>query len=138
MHLSSMHKYVIISITYLTPKPVKVCLGSQSLRLCIREDGDRHCPKTQPPTPFPYDASNQATCNLYMNITTSIRPQNRPLQAKSRFFPYHRICQIEILSRRGGFPPLIQVNIIRHRRTGGSSDAFPWLVPFGFAHRYAG
>jgi len=69
MHLSSLHKYVIISITYLTPKPEKACLGSQSLRLCIREDGGGHCPKTLPPTPFPYDASNQATYNLYMNIT---------------------------------------------------------------------
>jgi len=74
MHLSSLHKYVIISITYLTPKPEKACLGSQSLRLCIREDGDGHCPKTLPPTPFPYDASNQATYNLYMNITAVKAP----------------------------------------------------------------
>ena len=69
MHLSFLHKYVIISITYLTPKPAKVCLGSHSLRLCIREDGDGHRPKTLSPTPFPNDASNQATYNLYMNIT---------------------------------------------------------------------
>lgn len=79
MHLSSMHKYVIISITYLTPKPVKACLGSQSLRLCIREDGGRHRPKTQPPTPFPYDASNQGTNSPYMKITASIRHQNGAL-----------------------------------------------------------
>ena len=76
MHLSSLHKYVIISITYLTPKPEKVCLGSQSLRLCIREDGDRHRPKTQPPTPFPYDASNQGTNTPYIKITAPIRHQN--------------------------------------------------------------
>lgn len=69
MHLSFLHKYVIISITYLTPKPVRACLGSQSLRLCIREDGGGHSPKTLPPTPFPDDASNPSTYNLYMNIT---------------------------------------------------------------------
>ena len=78
MHLSSLHKYVIISITYLTPKPEKACLGSQSLRLCIREDGDGHCPKTLPPTPFPYDASNQATDTPYMKITATICLKNAP------------------------------------------------------------
>jgi len=85
MHLSFLHKYVIISITYLTPKPVRACLGSQSLRLCIREDGDRHRPKTQPPTPFPDDASNQATYTLYMKITTHSTTKNRPL---------HPICTV--------------------------------------------
>ena len=68
MHLSFLHKYVIISITYLTPKPAKVCLGSHSLRLCIREDGGGHRPRTLPPTPFPDDASNQSTYNPYINI----------------------------------------------------------------------
>jgi len=79
MHLSFLHKYVIISITYLTPKPVRACLGSQSLRLCIREDGGSHCPKTQPPTPFPDDASNQATYTLDMKITASSTTENGPL-----------------------------------------------------------
>jgi len=79
MHLSFLHKYVIISITYLTPKPVKACLGSQSLRHCIREDGGSHCPKTQPPTPFPDDASNQATYTLYMKITAPSTTENGPL-----------------------------------------------------------
>ena len=79
MHLSFLHKYVIISITYLTPKPLRACLGSQSLRLCIREDGGSHCPKTQPPTPFPDDASNQATYTLYMKITASTTTENGPL-----------------------------------------------------------
>ena len=80
MHLSFLHKYVIISITYLTPKPAKVCLGSHSLRLCIREDGGGHRPKTLPPTPFPNDASNQPTFTPYMKITACYGIENGPLQ----------------------------------------------------------
>jgi len=68
MHLSSCTKYVIISITYLTPKPGWASLGSLRASARIREDGGGHCPKTLPPTPFPYDASNQATYNPYINI----------------------------------------------------------------------
>ena len=80
MHLSFLHKYVIISITYLTPKPAKVCLGSHSLRLCIREDGGGHRPRTLPPTPFPDDASNQPTFTPYMKITACYGIENGPLQ----------------------------------------------------------
>ena len=86
MHLSFLHKYVIISITYLTPKPEWACLGSHSLRHCIREDGDGHRPETLPPTPFPDDASNQATFTPYMKITASMWVENEALQAEERDF----------------------------------------------------
>ena len=93
MHLSFLHKYVIISITYLTPKPEWACLGSQSLRHCIREDGDGHRPKTLPPTPFPDDASNQATFTPYMKITARMRGQNEALQAEEKDFKAPRLSQ---------------------------------------------
>ena len=89
MHLSSCTKYVIISITYLTPKPGWACLGSLRASACIREDGGGHCPKTLPPTPFPDDASNQATYNPYIKIPeceTHQKPQTAPIRTSFSTF----------------------------------------------------
>ena len=63
---------------------MKARLGSQSLRLSVREDGGVHCPETQPPTPFPDDASNQATSNPYINITALKTGKNRGTASQKR------------------------------------------------------
>ena len=74
MHLSSLHKYVIISITYLTPKPRRPAWDRN--RFGFASGGWRRSSSgDSAPTPFPDDASNQATFNLYMNITAAKAPQ---------------------------------------------------------------
>jgi len=63
-------KYVIISITYLTKSDLpwgKVSQDRNSFGFTGREDGDGHCPKTLPPTPF---STTQATLALTSHIST--------------------------------------------------------------------
>ena len=128
-----MHKYVIISITYLTPKPVKVCLGSQSLRLCIREDGGRHRPKTLPPTPFPDDASNQATCTSYIKIPDAFSRESDALQGKSgRFFRILAVKRPKHPCIRFPIPVVLRrrLALVMYKRTYGD-DLWWQRFPFG-------
>lgn len=105
MHLSSCTKYVIISITYLTPKPGWASLGSLRASARIREDGGGHCPKTLPPTPFPYDASNQATYNPYINIPvwkSHQKPQTAPPKGSILYVLGFKVPEPTVMDGRSG------------------------------------